>query len=306
LNVKLFGKTSCGYQRYQCKNCNHTYTFHNLKNKDFKERTWFKFWIVEGYSVRQLIKISHRGIWKIKGIISHWLNKTPDKIIVDYSEIKYLLFDGTYFNKANCLMAVMDNLNGKIVSEQYCVRENYVAAFTIFNDLKSASLLPTAITIDGNTSVIRAIKAVWPNIIIQRCLAHIQRQGLSWLRRYPKTNAGKELRKLLLKTTEIKNEFDKNIFISEFSLWESQYGKFVLALPSDHKVYSDLQRTRCLIIHAIPDMFHYLNDSNIPATTNKIEGYFSRLKITYRQHRGLSKNHRQNFFKWYIYFKNNY
>lgn len=305
MNVKLFGKTSCGYQRYRCKDCNYTYTFHNLKNKESKEKTWFKLWIIEGYSVRQLVSISRHGIWKIKRIISMWLNQSPDEIILNYSEIKYLLFDGTYLKHENCLMIAMNNQDGKIISEKYCVRENYADAYSIFYELNKIGISPKAITVDGNTSVIRAIKTVWPNIIIQRCIAHIQRQGLSWLRRNPKIPTSKDLRKILLTITEIKNESDRNLFITKFEKWEEQYGEFVRHLPSDHKVFSDLQRARSLIIHAMPDMFHYLNDSSIPATTNKIEGYFSRLKIIYRQHRGLSKNHRQNFFKWYIYFKNN-
>lgn len=223
----------------------------------------------------------------------------------NYSEIKYLLFDGTYFKHENCLMAAMDDQNGKIIGEKYCVRENYANAYSIFYELDIAGVSPKAITTDGNTSVIRAIKTIWPNITIQRCLAHIQRQGLSWLRRNPKLPASKNLRIILLTVTEIKNESDKNLFITEFEKWEKRYGESVRHLPSDHKVFGDLQRTRSLIIHALPDMFHYLDNTSIPATTNKIEGYFSRLKIIYRQHRGLSKNHRQNFFKWYIYFKNN-
>ncbi|MEI6627704.1 MAG: transposase [bacterium] len=270
-----------------------------------REKTWFKLWITEGYSVRQLISISRRGIWKIKGTISVWLKRIPVTVVLNYSEIKYLLFDGTYFKHENCLMAAMDNSDGRIVGRRYCIRENYETAHSIFNELNNKGVLPKAITIDGNTSVIRAIKAVWPNITIQRCLAHIQRQGLSWLRRNPKLPAGKDLRRILLTVTEIKNEKDKILFIAEFEKWEKKYGESVRHLPADHKVFSDLRGTRSLLIHALPDMFHYLDDDNIPATTNKIEGYFSRLKIIYRQHRGLSKSHRQNFFNWYIYFKNN-
>ena len=201
-------------------------------------------------------------------------------------------------------MVAMNNLDSKIIAHRYYIRENYAIASNIFKELLSKQINPKAITIDGNTSVIRAIKKVWPNTIIQRCLVHIQRQGLSWLRRYPKSHAAKDLRLLLLAITNIKSHGQKQIFINNFSRWEKRYGKFVLSLPSSDKVYSDLQRTRSLIIHALPDMFHYLEDSNISPTTNKLEGYFSRLKNIYRQHRGLSKNHRNNYFQWYIYFKN--
>lgn len=109
-----------------------------------------------------------------------------------------------------------------------------------------------------------------------------------------------------MKVTEIRCKEDKYVFINEFNEWMVKYEKFVLTLPSTHKVFGDLQRTMSLIIHALPDMFHYLDDPAIAPTTNRIEGYFSRLKITYRQHRGLSKDNRQNYFNWYIYFKNHY
>ena len=198
----------------------------------------------------------------------------------------------------------MDNMNNRIIANRYCARENYATTRDVFKELLNKQVNPKAITVDGNTSAIRAIKKVWPNIIIQRCLVHIQRQGLSWLRRFPKNQAARDLRLLLLTVTNIKNHSQKQSFINDFNNWEKRYGKFVLSLPSLDKVYGDLQRTRSLIIHALPDMFHYLEDSNIAPTTNKVEGYFSRLKELYRQHRGLSKKHREKYFQWYIYFKN--
>jgi hypothetical protein len=127
---------------------------------------------------------------------------------------------------------------------------------------------------------------------------------LSWLRRFPKNEPARELRKLLLDMPKIKSQKEKEKFINSFSSWERRYGKTVLSLPSDNKVFGDLQRTRSLIIHALPDMFHYLENGRIPCTTNKLEGYFSILKLRYRQHRGMSKCHRENYFKWYIYFRN--
>lgn len=198
----------------------------------------------------------------------------------------------------------MDNLSNQIISNRYCIRENYAVASDMFRELLYKKINPEAITTDGNTSVILAIKKIWPDIVIQRCLIHIQRQGLSWLRRYPKSKAARDLRLLLLTVTDIKNYKQKQSFISSFNDWEKRYGKFVLSLPSSDKVYGDLQRTRSLIIHAMPDMFHYLEYSGIAPTTNKVEGYFSRLKEIYRRHRGMSKDKRAVYFQWHIYFKN--
>jgi len=260
-------------------------------------------WITEGYSVRQLIAISNYGRKKIKRIKNYWLEKVPPALRLT-GKHKYLILDGTYFKRTNCLIVIMDNISDQIIAGRYCIRENYAIASSMFRELLSKQINPKAVTTDGNTSAILAIRKIWPDIIIQRCLVHIQRQGLSWLRRFPKSQAAKDLRLLLLAVTNIRDHKQKQTFINDFNNWEKRYGKFVLSLPSSDKVFSDLQRTRSLIIHALPDMFHYLEDSNIASTTNKAEGYFSRLKEIYRRHRGMSKDKRSIYFQWHIYFKN--
>jgi transposase-like protein len=216
-----------------------------------------------------------------------------------------LIFDGTYFKHENCLLLLLDSQASKAISCRYQVRENYAAAYEMFQRAKKRGVNPVAITIDGNTSVIRAIKNVWPDIIIQRCLVHIQRQGLSWLRRYPKLEASKELRKVYLTIFRIENSLQRNAFFNDLLRWEKRYGQQVASLPSSDKVYGDLQRAISLLLNAWPDMFHYLNDCNIAPTTNLIEGYFSIIKSKYKQHHGLSKMNRQKYLKWYVYLKNN-
>lgn len=248
VDVKLYGQTSCGNQRFRCKECGYTYTFHNYKNKRHREKNSFALWITEGYSIRQLINISSHGVWKLNQIKKYWLEREPNQFALDYRPVKYLQFDGTYFKHENCLMVLMDNTTSKIITHKYHTRENYESAHQMFKGMKGSGLQPTAIMIDGNSSVIRALKTVWSSITIQRCRTHIQRQGLSWLRRYPKLEASKTLREILLTLPSVKDEKEKETFIKDFNLWEEQYGYFVLSLSSRDKVYGDLQRTRSLIL----------------------------------------------------------
>jgi len=244
------------------------------------------------------------GEKKLNSIIHFWLHQEPPHSRIDLKQSKHLIFDGTYFKKTNCLILLIDDADNKIIGSDYIRRENYYSAFTIFSKLKQQGLNPESLTTDGNTAVLRATNTIWPRIITQRCLVHVQRQGLSWLRRKPKLEAAVKLRELLLFLTAIKSEKDKKEFIRRFNAWEKEFGKQVLALPRHDKVFSDLQATRSLIIHALPDMFHYLNDPSIPATTNKLEGIFSQLKQNLNHHKGLRKSNRLKYFKWYIYFKN--
>lgn len=147
------------------------------------------------------------------------MSKTPhlDSIKKKAKEAKYLIFDGTYLTKKSCVIGLIDKTTGKILNITYGKGETYMTCYQIFKELKDRfNLNPIAITIDGNSNVIKAVKTVWPDIIIQRCLVHIQRQGLAWLRRRPKTILACELRTIFLTVTKIKTYKEKEIFIKTF------------------------------------------------------------------------------------------
>ena len=65
-----------------------------------------------------------------------------------------------------------------------------------------------------------------------------------------------------------------------------------------------IRRSYFTIKRALPNMFHYLGNPAIPSTTNGIEGFFSHLKNHLDLHRGLTKKHRIDFIKWYVYLSN--
>lgn len=127
---------------------------------------------------------------------------------------------------------------------------------------------------------------------------------MRWLRSYPKTDAGKTLRALLAQLFIIKSVKERNLFMTSFKNWLYTYRNFVLSLPMNVKANFDLKRTISLVQNALPDMFHYLMDSRIPSTSNALEGFFSRVKFAYRQHRGLSQLNKIRFLKWYCYYEN--
>ena len=193
----------------------------------------------------------------------------------------------------------------KIISNIYAKKEGFKIVYPWFKKLKKQGLNPLYIVMDGERSVIRAIKLIWPHARIQRCLYHIQREGMRWLRTYPKTQAGRELRCLLRTLCAIKSIRERNDFIKNYELWIKKYREFVKSLPKENVAFKDLKRTMVLINNAIPDMFYYLKDPNIPATTNMLESFYSRLKADYRSHRGLTQIHKIHYLKWYCYLKNN-
>jgi hypothetical protein len=109
---------------------------------------------------------------------------------------------------------------------------------------------------------------------------------------------------------KIKSKNDRPFWIAELDKWYSVHQDYLqektFNLNTGRYWYTHklLRRSYLTIKRALPNMFHYLNNSKIPSTTNGIEGFFSHLKNHVDIHRGLTVEHRINFIKWYIYLSN--
>lgn len=282
--------------------CKKTFVWKSKKNKFANEKHWFNLWVKEGYSIRQLSYYSKHSQSKLKRIINYWIKEDPP-ITNSYGKYKYIELDGTYFHKNGCLICIIDIKSKKIIDTVYVRKENYKNTYPWLKRLSEKGLNPAYVVLDGERSVIQAVKDVWPEVTIQRCLYHIQKEGLRWLRTYPKTQAGKDLRVILGRLCAVKTEEDKNDFLVLFNRWADTYRDFIKKLPSTDIALKDLKRTVRLIQNGLPDMFHYLKDKNMPSTTNLLEGFYSQLKADYLKHRGLTEKKKRQYLKWYCHLK---
>jgi hypothetical protein len=270
-------------------------------NKHLRQQIWFKRWIAEGYTLRQLAVQSGHSSSTLRRLIEYWLARPPFTVS-DLSEYRYLIFDGTTFEKRTGVFTVMDAQILRVLYGEYNICEGRLSDLHRFCCvLLEHQLSPKSATVDGNTHLIKALRSFWPDIIIQRCLVHIRRQGLSWCRRYPKRTDAKLLRQLFLQVTYIHTETERDRFIAQLNSWEKKYGSRIASSAKGGWVFSDLKQARNMLLSALPDMFHYIRDPAIVTSTNALEGYFGRLKQKYRQHRGLSKRHRFSYFAWYLH-----
>jgi transposase-like protein len=174
----------------------------------------------------------------------------------------------------------------------------------VYRALADAGLSPKSVTVDGNPQQIKYLREVWPTVTLQRCIVHVQRQGLSWCRRNPKRTDVKHLRKIFIRICSVKTSIEVRELIADVEAWEYRFGRAIEQSSDRGWVFSDLLRARSMLLNALPDMFHYVKNSHIPSSTNTLESYFSRLKEHYRHHRGLAVHHRDAYFKWYFYLGN--
>lgn len=290
-------------QRFRCQQCQRTFIWKARSNSANRSQHWFELWITESCSIRLLRKLSGYSTSKLSGIKNYWLNQAPPAQF-DYAMVRYMIFDATYFHKDGCLLNLMDATNQKIIGHLYVRKESFAEAYPWFMSMKKQGLSPQFIITDGERSILRAMQLVWPQAKLQRCLYHLQHEGMRWLRTYPKTQAGKALRDILSRLSWIKTTDERDAFLQEYRYWVDQYRDYVLSLPRTTVASKDLRRTMVLINNALPDMFHYLGDRHVHSTTNALEGFHSRLKSDYQRHRGLSKEHRIQYIHWYCYFNN--
>lgn len=301
MSVKRNGCYANGRQRWFCCPCRRSFRWERKDNKKRRERIWFERWIIEGYSVRQLSLQSGHNPARLRRIIKCFLDHPPAQDKGSLEGVKYVVFDGTFLHRPKSVFSLMEAQSNTIISGTYGVNENSKADLkAFFVPLKRRGLSPLSCTTDGNPQVIQMLRSLWPKITIQRCLVHVQRQGLSWCRRFPRRADAKTLRAIFRDVMNIATKDGRDLFLARVAAWESVYGRAIATRRERGRVFSDIKRARSMLLKALPDMFHYLDDRRIPASTNGLEGYFSRLKGHYRHHRGLNPEKRYSYFSWYF------
>lgn len=307
LDVIRWGKQQ-NKQRFKCKNCGILFTdnkpFQKIKNRF----VWFKKWIIERQTYKTLTRDSGYSRDTLQRTFYSILDEAPKVRIIKRENVN-LRMDATYFAQF-CMVAYQDDLDGYTQLIRFTDGEHYEEIKEDLNNLIRLGVHLESITTDGHKSVLKAIKKSIPDVIVQRCLVHIQRMCLLWLTRYPKHSSGQRLRSQVLLLLKIKTENDRLYWIKELEFWYKTYQEYL-----SEKTYNEatgrywykhklVRRSYFTIKRAMPNMFHYLKNANIPNTTNGIEGYFSHLKNHLDLHRGLTLKNRINFIKWYIYFTN--
>ncbi len=269
---------------------------------------WFKKWILERQTYATLSRDSKLSRPTLQRLFYGFLDRFPEVKIIKRNSV-HLRMDATYF-KLFCVVCYQDDEDGYTQLIRVTNGEHFSEIKEDLDNLIKLGLQIESITTDGHKSALKAIKKSLPDVTVQRCLVHIQRMCLLWLTRFPKHLAGVELRRLVLLLLKIKSPNDRLWWIRELSNWydrhkdylgEKTFNDDTLRYWYKHKL---LRRSYFTIKRALPNMFHYLLNNKIPATTNGIEGYFGHLKNHLDLHRGLSTKHRVNFIKWYIYLSN--
>jgi hypothetical protein len=149
-----------------------------------------------------------------------------------------------------------------------------------------------ATVVDGR----RGLATVFKDIPVQVCHFHQMKTVTKYLTRKPKTEAGQELRHIMLTlphTTE-------KIFTEALISWEKKWHDFitekthVTGTKHWYHTHKSVRSAFMSLKHNLPNLFTYLKypELNIPNTTNTIDGYFAAVKKKVAAHHGLRKDRR--------------
>lgn len=263
----------------------------------------------EGYSVRELSALSRRSPSSIRRIIHYWLSQRPPRDEAHWrarvSNCRHVIVDGTILRRKSgeAVYAVMESTSHELLYGAYGIREGARDLQQLYGMLAQAGFHPHSATIDGNPQQAKYLSLQWPQLRLQRCIVHVQRQGLRWCRRNPKRTDAKHLRQLFLALTTVKTSVQREYFVHQVNQWNQRFGHPIRQARriTGGWVFSDLALAAGMIVRSLPDLFHFVDNTEISSSTNPLEGYFSRVKEKYRRHRGLARRHRENYFQWYFH-----
>ncbi len=164
---------------------------------------WFEKWISERQVYKYLVRDSGLSQISIQRLFHHYLEQAPELLIK--SKIKaHLLVDATYFPNDLCLVLYYDHDIRYTQLYRMTDQERYGQMREDLENLKVLGFDIASITCDGHKALLKAIRKVYPDVLIQRCLVDIKRQSQTWLTRSPQAPGSQELLCLSKRITYLK------------------------------------------------------------------------------------------------------
>lgn len=263
---------------------------------------WFKLWVKDNYTIKQLSRVSGHSIKKLQRIVLRELNRKPPDS--DLAGLSHVVMDGKFlFGRRFCLVIILDAITHKPVAGTVIKAESKKHLLPWLWQLKEQGFNPKCVTTDGNQSIITAFREAWPGIITQRCLFHIRLQVSSWARVRPRYKSTRELSSLVETLTKITTKAQAGQFYRQFLVLSDRHAEELKRFSATHPVEGDAIRAYSLVDNALDCCFCYLDDPKISPTTSALEGYIKQIqRIKGFDHNGLTQEHLFSFIAWKIHY----
>lgn len=304
-----WGRTPSGKKRYGCNSCSKTrlYQLHKEKIDVFQ---LFKQYVLWGNTYEMLSSLSGYSIRYLEQKFHALFKEEPPELSLinqGQGEEVFLLIDGLWFTKRFVLMAYRQSKTLVLLHISVMVNER---GSKIAKDLRiiKANYIFTGIVSDGGTGIKNAVITVFGHIPYQICLAHMHRDVIGALGRFPKDERTKDLKKLADHGL-LNQERRSHVGAINLSIWYKENRDFVHERRWDDQgnawyIHKGVRRALRILVSLPSTSFKFLTHPLMPKTTNELEARFGHLGKRWLAHRGLKTERWEKFMRWFVYFYN--
>jgi len=216
----------------------------------------------------------------------------------DFPRNGTVLLDTTYFGRDWGVVVAMDSTSGKKLWRKYVRHEKLIDYQECIEFVTSKEYQIDGIVCDGLKGIFKQFSAYK----MQMCQKHQIEIVRRYLTRNPKLQAGKELLFLTNQLTKL----SETEFVTKFDAWQEKWSDFLKERTTNeqtgktHFVHKKLRSAYLSIKRHLPYLFVYGIISSMPNTNNALEGTFTALKNSLRNHAGMSKENRKRFIDGFL------
>nr|WP_285813479.1 IS1249 family transposase [Adlercreutzia murintestinalis] len=298
--MKRNGSTTSGAQRWRCRTCGASMT-HRI-DKAAKQLKVFLKWLMGKETLREQPCSKATFERRAERFWGLWPLPEPTGEAHDT-----LFVDGIYISKELVVLIA-------------CTKEHVVAWHLAESECSAswAALMlkvapPAMVVTDGGTGFKKAVRAIWPDARVQRCLVHVKRQVVRKTTMNPKLDCGRELLSLAKRLPRTKDADAAAIWMADYAGWCSKWERFLreFTLKDGRKqyVHERLRSARHSLNALVKDgtMFTFIEMQKEfggvwDSTNNAIEGGVnSQIRLMLLNHRGLTTLRRAKAAFWWCY-----
>ena len=222
-------------------------------------------------------------------------------LVADQNPVN-LVFDTTFFKRV--LGVMIFRAAGGNLSWRYVETEKLSFYLEGLFKLVSLGYSFKSFTIDGRKGLISLLQKHFPSVPIQLCHFHQVAIVIRYITMKPKTECGKELRKLILNLKSL----SKKDFVEQFKNLQNTYKIFLKERNDQNQFkHKSLRSALRSIKTNLPYLFTFEDypELNIPKTSNSCEGSFGHWKYKVKLHRHLESKRLKQLIDNLLGFKKN-
>lgn len=289
--MQCYGTTQAGTRRFRCVECKLTTVRKRSDRQRYHVRTRLIRWLLQKETLSSLatrLLVSRQVLSKQFQKVFYEPWRTTIKVP---QTIRVLILDATWIHKRELLVLVA-LLDTSTLVWSFAPSETTLAWCNLLRHLPP----PQVVVVDGHTGLLKAVHELWPFCAIQRCHFHIAKRMRNLIPRRARLEAAQKIRKLVLTLKTVRTHKEAESWYRTYETWETTWFHFLneksWSTEGEQKhwwyTHKKLRALRSHLTGALLHLFTYLDYSNVPNTTNHVEGGVNtKIKAAIRDHRGL-------------------